>query len=90
MAMKPLRWLFSPLGFVLVAVLLISLYRASDAAGWRSYTCIISGTVPAGMTMGATLWRGGIYAVLYFGSILMAPILLLAAALQIVVFRRLC
>lgn len=88
--MKPLRWLFSPLGFALVAVLLISLYRVSDAAGWRSYTCIISGTVPAGMSITGTLWRGGIYAALHFGSILVAPILLIAAGLQIVVFRRLC
>ena len=78
----------SPLGFVARALLLAVIFAACELAGWREHTTFISGTaasVDAGISSSVTL--GLIYMLAYFGCVLGAPILLIAAGL-LSVFRR--
>jgi hypothetical protein len=82
--------LFSPAAFVVFAVLLSAAYFACDRLGWRVYTSVLSGTPPStdGFSA-ASLWRNWVYVVLYFGHVLLSPILLLAALLLFVCQGRL-
>ncbi len=82
--------LFSPAAFVLFAVLVSGAYLACDRLGWRVHTSVLSGTPPnADLFSAASLWRGGVYVVLYFSHVLLSPILLLAALLLSVCHGRL-
>jgi hypothetical protein len=77
--------LFSPLGFVARALLLAVLFGACEVAGWREHTTFISGTpMSAGAGINASATRGLIYMFAYFGFVLAAPILLIAAFLVFV------
>jgi len=72
----------SPLGFVARALLLALVFGACELAGWREHTTFISGTAAsaeAGISSSVTL--GLIYMLAYFGFVLVAPILLLAAGM---------
>jgi hypothetical protein len=82
--------LFSPLGFVARALLLVVVFGICELAGWREHTTFISGTVTstdAGINASATL--GLIYMLAYFGFVLAAPILIIAAFV-IFILRRVC
>jgi hypothetical protein len=74
--------LFSAKDFVRHAVLIVVLFAVAHAFGLREYTTIISGTM-ASPTLGvetcALLGMG--YLALYFGAVVLAPVLLIAAAL---------
>jgi hypothetical protein len=77
--------LFSPLGFVARALLLVVLFAACELAGWREHTTFISGTATsAGAGVNASVTRGLIYMFAYFGFVLAAPILVIAAFLALV------
>ena len=72
---------FSPPGFMARALLLILIFSGCELAGWRDHTTFISGTATsadAGISSSVTF--GVIYMLAYFGCVLIAPILLLAAA----------
>jgi len=72
----------SPRGFVTRALLLTFIFGICELAGWREHTTFISGTatsVDAGINSSVTF--GLIYMLAYFGFVLVAPILLLAAAM---------
>jgi hypothetical protein len=72
--------LFSSPGFVARALLLVLIFGACELAGWREHTTFISGTAPsadAGINSSVTF--GVIYMLAYFGCVLVAPVLLLAA-----------
>ena len=73
---------FSPKDFVRHAVLVVLLFAIAHAFGLREYATIISGTMasPAlGPEVCAILGVG--YMALYFGAVVLAPVLLIAAAL---------
>ena len=73
---------FSPKDFVRHAVLILVLFGIAHVLGLRDFTTIISGTMasPAlGAETCALLGMG--YMALYFGTVVLAPVLLIAAAL---------
>jgi|ERR1043166_3205295 hypothetical protein len=78
----------SPLGFVMRALLLAVIFGACELAGWREHTTFISGTtVSADAAISSSITCGLIYMLAYFGFVLAAPILLIAAVLLSVVNR---
>ena len=71
----------SPAGLVARALLLVVVFGLCEFAGWREHTTFISGTAPsvdAGISSSLTF--GLIYMLAYFGLVLVAPILFLAAS----------
>jgi hypothetical protein len=72
--------LVSPCGLASRAGLLAVVYLACEIAGLRDYTTFLSGTEQAS-TWSATVLGGVAYLAAYFGAVLLAPILLLTAAL---------
>ena len=80
--------LFSPPGLAVRALLLVVAFGLCELAGWREHTTFISGTVTsADMGINASATFGLIYMLAYFGFVLAAPILMIAAFV-IFVFRR--
>ena len=72
-----------PLASVAGALLVLALFGAMHLLGWRADTCIISGTVPgSGAAADAAVLRGLLYAGAYFGAVVVAPLLIIAAGLQ--------
>lgn len=72
----------SPKDMVRHAVLIVALYAAVHLLGLREFTTIICGTVasPAlGVRLCTLLGLG--YMALYFGTVVLVPILMIAAAL---------
>jgi hypothetical protein len=73
---------FSPLGFVLRAILISLLFCTSELLGLREYTTFLSGTsgnMNLSWQMASLL--GILHLLLYVGFILVVPILLIAAGL---------
>jgi len=77
--------LFSPKDFVRHAVLVVVLFGIAHVCGLREYTAMISGTM-ASPSLGAEICTllAIIYMLLYFGAVVFAPILLIAAGLLFV------
>ena len=80
------RWVgaafFSPKDFLRHAVLIVVLFAVAHACGLREYTAIICGTMASPMLGPETCALLGIgYMVLYFGTVVLVPVLLIAAAL---------
>ena len=73
---------FSPLGFVVRAFAITAIFGVCHAAGWREHTTFLSGT-PASADGGGRSSEvlGLIYMTAYFGFVLLAPILWLAAGI---------
>ncbi len=80
LALLPRR-LVSPCGFVWAALVLCLLYAVCHALGWREYTSFLSGSAPVGERSNLALVLGIVYVLSYFGFVLLAPILALAAAI---------
>lgn len=83
----PTRWrwllrleLFSPGGFLLRALVLAVAYALCELAGLREYTTFLSGTAAGGRWGTSVVW-GMTYIFVYLGVVLLAPILVIAAAL---------
>ena len=75
--------LFSPLGFVMLAVGLALVFVACHLAGLRSYTCVLCGQSPSGNPAdGPACSLGCLYVLAYFGAVVAAPILALAAVIH--------
>lgn len=70
----------SPLGLAARALLLIGIYAVCELIGLRENTTFLSGT-QAASAWNSTVVLGLLYLFAYYGFILAAPILLLAAAL---------
>jgi hypothetical protein len=75
------RRLVTPRGFVWAAAALCLLYAVCHVLGWREYTAFLSGSAPAAERANLCLALGIVYAVAYFGFVLLAPILLIAAGI---------
>ena len=74
----------SPRGLASAALFLAVAYGAAHALGLRADATILSGTAPpdpGGTTLGL------VYVVLYFGFVVLAPILAIAAALMALLGR---
>jgi len=73
---------FSPKDFVRHAVLIVVLFAIAHVFGLREYTSMISGTM-ASPSLGAETCTllAMIYLVFYFGAVVLAPVLLIAAGL---------
>lgn len=73
---------FSPKDFVRHAVLILVLFAVAHLCDLREFTTIISGTM-ASPALGAETCAvlGMSYMTLYFGAVVFAPILLMAAGL---------
>ena len=72
----------SPTGFLTRALLLAIFFGVCELAGWREHTTFISSTATsaeAGSNSSVTF--GLVYMLAYFGFVLAAPILLMAAGL---------
>lgn len=72
----------SPKDLLRHAGLVVALFAAAHAAGLREFTTIISGTVASpslGVGLCALLGIG--YMTLYFATVVLAPVLLIAAGL---------
>lgn len=70
----------TPGGFLVRAALIALFFAACHAAGWREHTTFLSGTAAsAGGSANTSIILGVIYMAGYFGFVLLAPILTLAA-----------
>ena len=79
----------TPKDFLLKALLLSTLFLAAHLAGWREYTTFLSGTsATPELSWNQAAFRGMVYLLLFFGQVLMVPILLIAAGL-LALWRRL-
>lgn len=83
---KVCKWVradfFSPKDFVRHAVLIVALFAVAHVSGLREFTTIISGTMASpelGAGVCALLGMG--YMALYFGVVVLVPVLLIAAGL---------
>jgi hypothetical protein len=73
----------SPQYLVTRALMLGVLFFLAHIAGLRDYTAFLSGTAAGQTTMGWSVFYGTAYIALYLGAIVLAPILVIAAALLI-------
>ena len=85
--------ILSPRGFLLCAAAFALAFLASHAAGLRDYTSVVCGQVPTGDP--ADLWSihlGMAYVVFYCATVVLVPILVLAAGvlavLQLALARK--
>jgi hypothetical protein len=65
---------------LLRAAVLVIFFLAVHAAGWRNATTLLSGSIPAGMPPFLAVFEGVVYLVAWIGLTVMAPVLVLAAA----------
>ena len=84
------NWLgLTPGGFLVRAALVAVFFAACHFAGWREHTTFLSGTpASAGGSANTSVVLGVVYMAGYFGFVLLAPILVLAAGL-LFAFERL-
>ncbi len=77
--------MFSPQRFVLRAAIIAVGFALCHLLGWREHTTFLTGTSSAaGTGLNTSAALGTIYMVAYFGFVLLAPILLLAAGILFV------
>jgi hypothetical protein len=74
----------SSTGFVSHAILILTVFAALHLLGWRDDTRILSGT---SLPSSGAVFRGFLYAASYFAAVILAPILLLAGAIQAAIQR---
>ena len=73
---------FTPGGLLVRAALIAVFFAACHFAGWREHTTFLSGTAAsAGGSVNTSALLGVVYMAGYFGFVLLAPILTLAAGL---------
>ena len=69
--------------------MVIALFVLFHLLGWRPDTAVISGTVDASRgPVRWVMWRGTLYALTYFGAVVVSPALLLAAGVYAALARR--
>lgn len=72
----------SPLGFVVVAIIIAAAFAAAHLAGLRELTVVFSGASPGGGPASLMEVAGGVsYVVLFLSLVTVAPVLLLAAGI---------
>lgn len=77
-------------GMFVRGMVLMGLFVVVHLMGWREYTMILCGTAPvAGHAAGLAAYGGVAYVLCYLLATLVAPVLMIAAAVAWVVGRRL-
>ena len=82
------RSLLNPASWAGCALVLMAAWALMHLLGWRVDTAVISGTVD--ISRGTAQWammRGALYALAYFGTTIISPILLLATGIYLLLFR---
>jgi len=74
---------FTPRGFAVRALVIVVAFAVVHALGWREETRFLSGTK-------ANALEGLVYALLYFSTVLVAPTLVLGAAIFAALERLAC
>jgi hypothetical protein len=87
------RWwsadFFSPRDFVRRAVLILVVFVVVQLCGLREYTSVLNGTTGSvGMNPHTAALLGMLYVLVYLGTILGVPMLLIAAALMTIWNKR--
>jgi len=78
----------SPRGFVARALLLAALFAVCEIAGWREHTTFVSGTATSvDSAVGTSVVLGLTYMLAYFGFVLAAPVLVIAALVLSAILR---
>lgn len=72
----------SPAGLLIWAALILGGFGVVHLMGWRDAATILTGTIPEGSTAETAGLKAVSYLAAYFGSVLVAPILVLASALS--------
>jgi hypothetical protein len=84
--------LLNPASWMGWALVLIGAWGLAAALGWRGDTAVICGTVDPARGSGQwVMMRGMIYALAYFGAVMVSPVLVLASGVyggMVVVTRR--
>jgi len=81
------RRLVTPCSFLWIAAALVAVYLVCDGLGWREYTSVLSGTAEPGNSSDLCWLLGVIYVVAYLGVTVVAPILVLATGIFLVLLR---
>jgi hypothetical protein len=73
--------LLNPVSWIAWSLIFLAAWIAFHLLGWRVDTAVISGTVdPARGNPHTVMFHGALYALAYFASTILSPILLLASA----------
>ena len=67
-------------GLIIRAAIIIAAYLLTHLLGFRSYTCVLCATMP-GQSNQTLAFLGVIYVILYFATVLIAPIFIIAAGI---------
>lgn len=81
------RLFVGPRVLLFYALTILVGFGALHALGWREFTTVLSGTIPKGNTESEAAFKALAYMTAYFGTVLAAPIMLIAAALSFAVER---
>ena len=72
-----------PPALVTWAMLIVLFYWALTFLGWREYTTVLSGTFPTGVPAQHAAQNAAVYMAAYFGAVLVAPIMILGAGINL-------
>lgn len=75
--MKRGAWMF------LISLLVVIAFGVTEMAGLRDWVSVLSGTPVPGVPFEEAIAGGALYVLAWFGAVLLAPILAIAAALSI-------
>ena len=70
----------APRALLIRAAIISVAYLVTHLLGFRLYTCVLCGTMP-GQSSDFLATLGIIYVLLYFGTVLVAPVFIIAAGL---------
>lgn len=74
---------FVPVALLGLAIAILAAFGAAQNAGWRSHTSFLSLTFPDDLTPSVVARRGTIYLILYFATVLVVPVLSIAACMLV-------
>jgi hypothetical protein len=77
------RGFLSSKAMVSWAAAILITFAILHALGWREFTSVISGTIPRGASSMEASVKALAYMAAYFGAVLVAPILIIAAAIRL-------
>src|ERR1043165_7583867 len=80
--MRGATLLFSPMAFIGSMLVMGLTFGVCSILGWREYTSVLSGTYPTSGDPNDAVTRGVTFVILYFGAIVVVPILFIAALLM--------
>lgn len=76
------RMFLSSKAMISWALAIVAVFAILNALGWREFTSVTSGTIPRGATAMEASVKALAYMAAYFGSVLVAPVLIIAAGIR--------